>query len=190
MSALSTLDLSSIEIPYITAQEVVSKIEKKKHTIFVVGFGVDWSYPAKQSLYNILEYIKTVKSRELSHNIDCLFINEENDRQFCEQDHILAGTPVLRLFYNGAPLLLQFRGRTVGELGLNAQETRNYYFGQTTKKMIQVIVDSALSLIEQSPRPNENNFVDVDVDLFNEHYSSFADTRSEDEMYDAGGGSI
>lgn len=157
-------------------------IQSEKDILFLVGYGVTYIQPTYQSLLHLQDYGNDTGLEKQGQVKVCL-IDQEAHREFCDENQLVVGTPVLQMYYNAKSIKFRFLNSYESQVQASDPSKRvNIYIGQLHFAMINSLVQMTFQAIQEAEHSNADDIVvDVQVARLNELVISRAfEERTED----------
>jgi hypothetical protein len=118
--------------------------------LFLVGYGVTYIQPTYQSLLHLQDYGNDTGLEKQGQVKVCL-IDQEAHREFCDENQLVVGTPVLQMYYNAKSIKFRFLNSYESQVQASDPSKRvNIYIGQLHFAMINSLVQMTFQAIQVS----------------------------------------
>ena len=132
--------MSSIEITFKDIEDVLEYVKNGEKPIVYIVLGTQWSPPCKYTMQCVKE---CSEMEEYQENIEFFFVDQESDLEFCFDERIPVGFPVILLFVQGS--MVQFLGRGQA-FDLNRIDQSSRLVRQLNIQQAKKIADEALGI--------------------------------------------
>lgn len=133
--------MSSDEIAFSDIETALEYVKSGEKPIVFIVLGTIWSPPCRYTMQCVAE---CAAMQEYRDNIEFFFVDEESDLEFCFEERIPVGFPVILLFVQQS--IVQFLARGQG-FDMNRVEQSTRLVRQLNTQQARKIADEALDVL-------------------------------------------